>query len=264
MLELRDLRPDWEFGRVAYPGQPAAPGARVKARRHAPLLPDTARSGRRGHRSRPLMQPRRSCRAQPALLGPRSRPGCVRAAALICYFPYYLCAMNLAALFGHAGGAPWDFVLGLFHLRGMRPVRECVQEADRLGVPYVILEQTRRFDLGLVWRAYRVVRAHGITLLQSHSYKGHLLSLLLRPLTGLPKTGASGSTIALISGCSAIPTASWPSPTASGADSSRLACHRHASRSSPTRSRSAQAPPPQADGRWRARSASPKACQCFP
>ena len=30
------------------------------------------------------------------------------------------------------------------------------------------------------------MRAHGITLLQSHSYKGHLLSLLLRPLTGLP------------------------------------------------------------------------------
>jgi glycosyltransferase involved in cell wall biosynthesis len=95
-------------------------------------------------------------------------------------------AKGLFQLFGHAARAPWDFVLGLFHLRGMGPVRECIQEANRLGVPYVILEQTRRFDLGLVWRAYRVVRAHGITLLQSHSYKGHLLCLLLRPLSRLP------------------------------------------------------------------------------
>jgi len=95
-------------------------------------------------------------------------------------------AKGLFQFFSHSAGAPLDFVLGLFHLRGTVPARECVQEANRLGVSHVILEQTRRFDPGLVWRAYQVVRAHGITLLQSHSYKGHLLSLLLRPLTRLP------------------------------------------------------------------------------
>ena len=34
-------------------------------------------------------------------------------------------AKGLFQLFGHAGGAPWDFVLGLFHLRGTCPVRLC-------------------------------------------------------------------------------------------------------------------------------------------
>lgn len=93
---------------------------------------------------------------------------------------------GLFQLFRHAGDAPWGFVLGLFHLCGAGPISECAQAAERLGVAHVILDQTRRFDPGLVWRAYRVVRAHGVTVLQSHSYKGHLLSLLLRLLTGLP------------------------------------------------------------------------------
>lgn len=95
-------------------------------------------------------------------------------------------AKGLFQFFRHAEGAPWNFVLGLFHLRGTSPISECAQEAGRLDVSHVILDQTRRLDPGLVWRAYHVVKAHGITLLQSHSYKGHLLSLLLRPLTRLP------------------------------------------------------------------------------
>jgi glycosyltransferase involved in cell wall biosynthesis len=95
-------------------------------------------------------------------------------------------AKGLFQFFRHAGETPWEFILGLFHLRGAGPVSECAQAADRLGVPYLILDQRRRFDPGLVRRAYRTVRSRGITLLQSHSYKGHLLALLLRPLTGLP------------------------------------------------------------------------------
>jgi glycosyltransferase involved in cell wall biosynthesis len=94
-------------------------------------------------------------------------------------------AKGLFQFLHHARGGPWAFDLGLFHMRGTGPVSECARAADRLGVPHVILGQRVRFDPGLVWRAYWVVRAHGITLLQSHSYKGHLLCLLLRLLTGL-------------------------------------------------------------------------------
>jgi len=95
-------------------------------------------------------------------------------------------AKGLLQFFRHSGGTPWGFILGLFHLHGAGPVSECAQAAEHLGVPHLILDQSRRFDPGLIWRTYRVVRAHGVTVLQSHSYKGHLLSLFLRALTGLP------------------------------------------------------------------------------
>ncbi len=54
------------------------------------------------------------------------------------------------------------------------------------GAPVAVLRQRRALDFGLVDQGLRLVREHGITLLQSHGYKSHVLCCLLRRRTNLP------------------------------------------------------------------------------
>lgn len=95
-------------------------------------------------------------------------------------------AKGLFQLFQHARGSSWRFLLALFHLPDMAGETECAELADRMGVPRVDLEQRRRYDPTLLWQVRRIARAHGVSVLQSHHYKGHLICFLLRRMVGLP------------------------------------------------------------------------------
>lgn len=54
------------------------------------------------------------------------------------------------------------------------------------GAPVAVLRQKRTLDAGLVPQALDLIAGHGITVLQSHGYKSHVLCWLLRRRTGLP------------------------------------------------------------------------------
>lgn len=54
------------------------------------------------------------------------------------------------------------------------------------GAPVAVLHQRRTLDAGLVPQALDLIAGRGITVLQSHGYKSHVLCWLLRRRTGLP------------------------------------------------------------------------------
>jgi glycosyltransferase involved in cell wall biosynthesis len=87
-----------------------------------------------------------------------------------------------------ADGTRWRPLLGL--LRDRRAARsDAEEEADRQGIPHVVLEQSGSFDWRLVWRVRRLAAERGVSLVQSHGYKSHVLGFSLKRLTGLPWLG---------------------------------------------------------------------------
>ncbi len=54
------------------------------------------------------------------------------------------------------------------------------------GAPVAVLRQRHPFDASIVDQSLELIHAHGISLLQSHGYKSHVLCWLLRRRTGLP------------------------------------------------------------------------------
>lgn len=78
-----------------------------------------------------------------------------------------------------------SFIVGFFIGRSKQP-NSAMDEAARRGYHVVTLRQTRRYDLGLIPQAWRIVRERKATILQSHGYKPATLGWLLKHLTGLP------------------------------------------------------------------------------
>ena len=77
------------------------------------------------------------------------------------------------------------FVLGMF-LTGQATTTPAIAEATRRGFHTVLLVQRRRYDANLIFQTWRIIRAHNINLVQSHSYKPAFMAWCLKRLTGLP------------------------------------------------------------------------------
>ena len=78
-----------------------------------------------------------------------------------------------------------DYLLCNFYLKN-RPIGQFVAEAQRTGLKLILLNQRARIDPGLILQAGRIVREHGINLVQTHGYKTHLIGLFLRLIWGTP------------------------------------------------------------------------------
>jgi len=85
----------------------------------------------------------------------------------------------------HAGGFGCTPVVAGFW-RGSRPEWEFRDAVEAVEGEFFVLRQRWAFDPTPVWRAVALVRSQGITSLQSHGYKSHLVCLLVKLVTGLP------------------------------------------------------------------------------
>lgn len=95
---------------------------------------------------------------------------------------------GLFQFLAHAPLDAFDYVLCNFSLKG-RPMGQFVQEARRRGLHLRLLRQRATIDPGMIVEAARIVREHGINLVQTHGYKSNLLGLCLRLLTRTPWIG---------------------------------------------------------------------------
>ena len=88
----------------------------------------------------------------------------------------------------HAKGTRWRPLLAL--LRGGRSSPSDAElEAERQGIPHVVLEQSGSFDWRLVGKVRRLAAERGVSIVQSHGYKTHVLGFSLKRLSGLPWLG---------------------------------------------------------------------------
>ncbi len=91
------------------------------------------------------------------------------------------------AQFLRSGGLEGCYpLMAAYLVKADREDSEYIRAMRTTGAPVAVLRQNRVLDPGLVDQALRLVREHGITLLQSHGYKSHVLCWLLRRKTGLP------------------------------------------------------------------------------
>jgi glycosyltransferase involved in cell wall biosynthesis len=84
--------------------------------------------------------------------------------------------------------APHDsyaYVLCNFKLKNL-PQGEFVERARRDRVNLILLEQRVKYDPGLIFQARRIIREHGINLVQTHGYKAHVLGFFLRLFYACP------------------------------------------------------------------------------
>jgi glycosyltransferase involved in cell wall biosynthesis len=88
----------------------------------------------------------------------------------------------------HANGTRWRPLLALLRGRRASP-SDAEQEAERQGIPYVVLEQSGSFDWRLVGKVRALAAEHGVSIVQSHGYKTHVLGFSLKRLSGLPWLG---------------------------------------------------------------------------
>lgn len=84
----------------------------------------------------------------------------------------------------NAQGACQPCVAG--YCRGQGSASPFRAAVEALGVPFVAFEQRFAFDPSPIAAALELVRERGIELIESHGYKGHVVALALRRLTGLP------------------------------------------------------------------------------
>jgi glycosyltransferase involved in cell wall biosynthesis len=92
---------------------------------------------------------------------------------------------GLFQLVEHAKDLGLRFVLGMFLVRSFK-TSPAIEEAKRRGLTIGILSQNFRYDLTLIYKARKLIRAYKITALQSHGYKAALVAWCLRWLTGVP------------------------------------------------------------------------------
>lgn len=78
-----------------------------------------------------------------------------------------------------------QFVLGMFLVR-TSVFSPAIEEGKRRGVEVALLSQKRRYDPWLILQAWKAVRAHKVTIVQSHGYKPAFLAWCLNHLTGVP------------------------------------------------------------------------------
>ena len=82
----------------------------------------------------------------------------------------------------------FDYTLCNFKVTN-RPMGQFIQEARRNNLNLVLLNQRATIDPNLVMQAQRVIREHGINLIQTHGYKSNVLGFLLRAICRRPWIG---------------------------------------------------------------------------
>jgi glycosyltransferase involved in cell wall biosynthesis len=88
----------------------------------------------------------------------------------------------------HANGTRWQPLLALLRGRRSSP-SDAELEAKRQGVPHVVLEQAGSFDWRLIGKVRRLAAEQGVSIVQSHGYKTHVLGFALKRLSALPWLG---------------------------------------------------------------------------
>jgi glycosyltransferase involved in cell wall biosynthesis len=88
----------------------------------------------------------------------------------------------------HAPAGAFDYVLCNFELKG-RAAGQFVEEARRRQLNLSLLQQRAILDPGMVFQARRLIREHGINLIQTHGYKSNAIGFCLKRLCGLPWIG---------------------------------------------------------------------------
>jgi glycosyltransferase involved in cell wall biosynthesis len=88
----------------------------------------------------------------------------------------------------HAPTGAFDYILCNFNLKN-RPMGQFVQEARRRGLRLMLLRQRATIDPALILEARRVVREHGINVVQTHGYKSNVLGFFLHFFTRTPWIG---------------------------------------------------------------------------
>jgi glycosyltransferase involved in cell wall biosynthesis len=85
----------------------------------------------------------------------------------------------------HAPPGELNYVLCNFDIKD-RPAGQFIDEARRLGLNLVLLEQTATIDPGLITRARQIIKEHGVDILQTHGHKPNVLGCLLHTFYGIP------------------------------------------------------------------------------
>ena len=88
----------------------------------------------------------------------------------------------------HAPAGAFEYVLCNFEVKHASP-GPFVDEAQRRRLNLRLLKQRFPFDPRLIIQARRVVREHGINVVQTHGYKSNTIGFFLRLLGGLPWIG---------------------------------------------------------------------------
>ena len=83
------------------------------------------------------------------------------------------------------GGDRWRPLLGFVRARRDTP-SDAEREANREGIPFVVLEQSGSFDWRLFREVRRIAARHDVCLVQSHGYKTHVLAVFLKRFIGVP------------------------------------------------------------------------------
>ena len=88
----------------------------------------------------------------------------------------------------HAPAGAFEYVLCNFEVKDCAP-GQFIDEARRRALNLRLLEQRFPFDPRLVIQARRVIREHGINVVQTHGYQANTIGFFLRLLGGLPWIG---------------------------------------------------------------------------
>jgi len=88
----------------------------------------------------------------------------------------------------YAPRSAFDYILCNFNLKN-RPVGQFIQEARRRHLNLQLLEQRAVIDPFLIFQAWRVIKQHGVTLIQTHGYKSNVIGCILRVCFGMPWIG---------------------------------------------------------------------------
>ena len=82
----------------------------------------------------------------------------------------------------------FDYILCNFNLKN-RPAGQFIEEARRGRLNLQLLQQRALIDPLLILQAYRVIKQHGVTLIQTHGYKSNVIGCILRVCCGVPWIG---------------------------------------------------------------------------
>ena len=78
-----------------------------------------------------------------------------------------------------------EYLLCNFELKGL-PDGQFIDEARRLGLNLMLLDQRATIDPGLIARARRIIKEHEIDVVQTHGHKPNILGFFLHFIARKP------------------------------------------------------------------------------
>jgi len=94
-------------------------------------------------------------------------------------------AKGLFQLLKHAPTTAFDYVLCNFSYSNSEK-NDFYKTAEEKGLKIRSISQKNRFDPSPIWQAVNIIRQEKCNIIQTHSYKCHLIGFLISRITGIP------------------------------------------------------------------------------